>query len=114
MPGIGTGPHADPSALQQVSEKYLFAGRRVLRGGLTERDAPLVTGARQLLRAAAGKGPPPPWEKSPAAAGTPGQGPAALDWPPTADGIAAPPARAARSRRPAARPRRPPRPGRPA
>ena len=114
-PAVVTGPHFDPAALRQASEVYLSAGRRARdRHGLTNDDARLVAAARDLLDDAAGKNaPPPPWDRPPAAGGTLKQRPAGLDWPATAtDGIAAAPARTARSPRPLARPSRPPSPGR--
>jgi len=107
----GTGPHADPAALQRVSEEYLSAGRRAIRSGLTEHDAHLVAEARHLLRAAEKITPPSPPRGRPRSAGggTLSQGPAALDCPGTiADGIAAASARTAVSSRPAPRvPQRP-------
>jgi hypothetical protein len=111
-PGAVPGRASYRAALQRVSEAYLSAGRRAIRGGLTGQDERLAAEARRFLAAGgqAGAPPPPPWERPPAAGGTPGPAAGALEWPGTvAVGLAAVPASgAAPARRPAPRiPQRP-------
>jgi DNA-binding FadR family transcriptional regulator len=98
----------DPEALQAAIEAFLGAGRRALRGGLTERDADLVAAARNILRdgsqiSRAGGAFAPRWDADGRSAG-----PASADWPVTVKGgVAAAATRsgsASRSRVAASRP----------
>jgi hypothetical protein len=93
MPGGRLGPFAAREVLQSASERFLAVARRALRGELTERDAPAVAAAREILAvgsqpAAAQRGGPGSRRVGPGSAGR--RWPGSAEWPATAgDGVAA-------------------------